>query len=310
MTEEYMETLQIPGKEATENAGDDDFSVEVVDDTPESDRGREPLLADPEPSEDELASYSDRVKKRISTLQRAYHDERRAKEQALREHQEALKYAQTVLQQNKTLVQKTNQDATLLHETWRSKVETDLQSAKQNYKAAYESGDSDAIISATEAMQRATLRHEQALVQQPAVQKEADVVNNQSDVYTSPPPDKDAQTWASKNQWFGKDRVMTSLAYGVHEELVQSGIHPQRDAVKYYEAIDKTMRQRFPDYNWGDSEGKGSRTRPSASVVAPVTRTATGKKVALTQTQVAIAKRLNIPLAEYAKQVAALQGAR
>ena len=103
---------------------------------------------------------------------------------------------------------------------------------------------------------------------------------------------------------------MTSLAYGVHEELVQSGIHPQRDAVKYYENIDKAMRHRFPDYNWGDTEKKNSRTRPSASVVAPVTRTATGKKVALTQTQVAIAKRLNIPLAEYAKQVAALQGAR
>ena len=102
---------------------------------------------------------------------------------------------------------------------------------------------------------------------------------------------------------------MTGMAYGLHEELISSGIHPQRDATKYYGEINQQMRRRFPDYGWGDSEVKEPRPRTSANIVAPVTRTSSGgKKVSLTQTQVAIAKRLNIPLAEYAKQVSVLEG--
>ena len=94
-----------------------------------------------------------------------------------------------------------------------------------------------------------------------------------------------------------------------HGQDRADGIHPQRDAAKYYGEINQQMRKRFPDYGWGDSEGKEPRQRTSANIVAPVTRTSSGgKKVSLTQTQVAIAKRLNIPLAEYAKQVSALEG--
>lgn len=303
--EEIMETLKTP---ETGEQHSNEYEIEVVNDTPQEDQNREPLSNSPEPSEDELASYSDRVKKRINALQHAYHDERREKERLIREHEEAIRYAQSVAEQNKQLIQKTNTDAALLHETWRSKAETDLSAAKQTYKQAYESGDADQIAEATEALNRATVRHERAITQEPVLQKETEPAKIEQTVYTSPPPDGDAQAWASKNKWFGKDRIMTALAYGVHEELIQRGIHPQRDAKKYYEEIDSAMRHRFPDYSWGDTEERNPRqTRPPASVVAPVTRTATGKKVALTQTQVAIAKRLNIPLAEYAKQVAALQ---
>ena len=312
--EEYMEELKMPGadmpEEPVEAESDDDFQFEVVDDTPEEDRNKEPLVEKPEPDEEELASYSDRVKKRISTLQRAYHDERRAKEQALREQQEALKYAQSVLEKNKTLIKKTNTDATLLHETWKSKVETDLERAKQMYKAAYETGDAESIIEAQEALNRATVRHEAALSQQPTLQPENDVVEPSRSVYTEAPPDPQAEAWVSKNSWFGKDRLMTALAYGIHEDLTNRGVHPIRDANKYYGELDRVMRERFPDYSWGDSGEKVPRQQkqPAATVVAPVTRSSTGKKVALTQTQIAIAKRLNIPLKEYAKQVAVLNG--
>jgi hypothetical protein len=287
---------------------EEELEVEIIDDTPPEDRNREPLVENPEPDEEELSSYSDRVKKRIGTLQKAYHDERRAKEQADRERQEAVNYASSVMEQNKNLVKRTNTDANLLHETWKSKAEVDLDAAKRKYKDAYESGDADAIIEAQDSLQRATMRHETSLTRQPLQTEEVAVKPNQ-DVYTAPPPDETATAWATKNSWFGKDRLMTGMAYGVHEDLIARGVHPQRDATKYYDEINREMRKRFPDYSWGDSGVKEPRQKANANVVAPVTRTLSGnKKIALTQTQVALAKRLNIPLQEYAKQVAALNG--
>jgi len=286
----------------------DELEVEIIDDVPEGDRNREALTESPEPDENELASYSDRVKKRIGVLQRAFHDERRAKEQSSRERDEAMSYANSIVAKNKSLVQKSNDDASLLHETWKSKAETDLDSAKKAYKSAYESGDADAVVEAQEALNRATMRHENSLSFKPALQTQETPVQPENSVRTAPPPDDAAVSWASKNSWFGKDRLMTGMAYGLHEELISSGIHPQRDAAKYYGEINQQMRKRFPDYGWGDSEGKEPRQRTSANIVAPVTRTSSGgKKVSLTSTQVAIAKRLNIPLAEYAKQVAVLE---
>jgi hypothetical protein len=286
----------------------DEIEVEIVDDVPEGDRNREALTESPEPDENELASYSDRVKKRIGVLQRAFHDERRAKEQSARERDEAMSYANSIVAKNKSLVQKSNDDTSLLHETWKSKAESDLDNAKKTYKSAYESGDSDAIVDAQDALNRATMRHENSISFKPTLQTQEIPVEPENSVRTAPPPDDAAVSWASKNSWFGKDRLMTGMAYGLHEELISSGIHPQRDAAKYYGEINQQMRKRFPDYGWGDSEGKEPRQKTSTNIVAPVTRTSSGgKKVSLTQTQVAIAKRLNIPLAEYAKQVAVLE---
>tara|TARA_R110002126_G_scaffold35929_1_gene109873 strand:- start:752 stop:1672 length:921 start_codon:yes stop_codon:yes gene_type:complete len=287
----------------------EEIEVDIVDDVPEGDRNREALTDNPEPDENELASYSDRVKKRIGILQRAFHDERRAKEQSSRERDEAMSYANNIVAKNKSLVQKSNDDASLLHETWKSKAESDLDSAKKSYKSAYESGDADAVVDAQEALNRATMRHENSILYKPTLQTQEIPVEPENSVRTAPPPDDAAVSWASKNSWFGKDRLMTGMAYGLHEELISSGVHPQRDAKKYYGEINQQMRKRFPDYGWDDSEGKEPRQRTSANIVAPVTRTSSGgKKVSLTQTQVAIAKRLNIPLAEYAKQVSVLEG--
>lgn len=286
----------------------EEIEVDIVDDVPEGDRNREALTDNPEPDENELASYSDRVKKRIGILQRAFHDERRAKEQSSRERDEAMSYANNIVAKNKSLVQKSNDDASLLHETWKSKAESDLDSAKKSYKSAYESGDADAVVDAQEALNRATMRHENSISYKPTLQTQEIPVEPENSVRTAPPPDDAAVSWASKNSWFGKDRLMTGMAYGLHEELISSGVHPQRDAKKYYGEINQQMRKRFPDYGWDDSEGKEPRQRTSANIVAPVTRTSSGgKKVSLTQTQVAIAKRLNIPLAEYAKQVSVLE---
>jgi hypothetical protein len=302
-----MEAYKFPDE--TNPIVQEEIEVDIVDDVPEGDRNREALTESPEPDENELASYSDRVKKRIGMLQRAFHDERRAKEQSSRERDEAMSYANNIVAKNKSLVQKSNNDDSLLHETWKSKAESDLDNAKKSYKSAYESGDADAVVDAQEALNRATMRHENSILYKPTLQTQEIPVEPENSVRTAPPPDDAAVSWASKNSWFGKDRLMTGMAYGLHEELISSGIHPQRDAKKYYGEINQQMRKRFPDYGWDDSEGKEPRQRTSANIVAPVTRTSSGgKKVSLTQTQVAIAKRLNIPLAEYAKQVSVLEG--
>jgi hypothetical protein len=116
-----MEEYQFPDE--TKPEVKDELEVEIIDDVPEGDRNREALTESPEPDENELASYSDRVKKRIGVLQRAFHDERRAKEQSSRERDEAMSYANSIVAKNKSLVQKSNDDASLLHETWKSKAE-------------------------------------------------------------------------------------------------------------------------------------------------------------------------------------------
>ena len=309
---EIMQEMVIPddekGKETLPPLNDE-VEVEVIDDTPPADRGRGEPIKDADPDEKELASYSEGVRTRIQKLQRGYHDERRAKEAAVREAQEALRFAQSLKDANKSLVEKTNTASTQLHETYKSKTEGDLVNAKAEYKAAYESGDSDALTEAQEKLSRATMRHEMAISQKEAplhVEKEG--VKSDEAVYTAPEPDESAKEWAEANPWFRTDRLMTSLAFGKHEELIAKGIHPVRDAKKYYEAIDQEVRKRFPDYEWGDKIETPTRQK-APTVVASVTRTPKGgQKVSLTQTQVAIAKRLNVPLQEYAQQVAKLNG--
>jgi hypothetical protein len=151
-----MEAYKFPDE--TTPIVQEEIEVDIVDDVPEGDRNREALTESPEPDENELASYSDRVKKRIGMLQRAFHDERRAKEQSSRERDEAMSYANNIVAKNKSLVQKSNNDDSLLHETWKSKAESDLDNAKKSYKSAYESGDADAVVDAQEALNRATMR--------------------------------------------------------------------------------------------------------------------------------------------------------
>ena len=236
----------------------DELQIDIIDDTPPADRhASPPMELPPEPDEDEVASYSSRVKQRIEKLTKAYHDERRSKEAADRERQEALRYAQSVMEKNKTLVQTTNSNSTLLHETWKSKAETDLAHAKQQYKIAYETGDSEKIVDAQEALNRATMRHEMSKNQAPALQKEEEGVKpqHQDSVYTAP-KDERAEAWAKENSWFGKDRLMTSLAYGLHEELVESGLHPQRDAKAYYAKINEGM-QALPRIRVGRPTARG-----------------------------------------------------
>jgi hypothetical protein len=278
-----------------------DIELEVVDDTPPEDRGRKPLEREVEDlSDDEVAEYSDKVQKRIKELSHARHDERRAKEAALREREEAARIAQQLLEENKRLRETYNAGAQTYTEMAASKAEMEMQFARQKLKEAQETYDTDQIIAAQEELAAARYRLEQAKSFRPSALQipETDVYSQTTQQQSGATYDPKAARWQSRNQWFGNDDEMTSLALAVHKKLVENGIDPRTDT--YYERIDARLREVFPDYF---GEARREPKRPATVVAAP-TRTA-GKKVGvkLTKTQEALAKRLNLTNEQYAREV-------
>lgn len=296
----------------TEKIGDDlevgielpEVEVEIVDDTPEEDKGREPLKAEKEEQEDELENYSEKVQKRINQLNHRYHDERRAKESLARQSEEAIRLARTVYEENERLKQTLSWGQQEYAREAEAKIEYAQKLAEDKYRKAYETGDTDGVLEAQRelnesAIQKAQLQNQIATaVQQTSLQQQ----NNQ--VYSAPeqqyyeqptpaPRDSRAEDWASRNPWFGKDEEMTSFAYGLHQKLVNNGIDPTSE--EYYQKIDSRMREVFPQ-NFQKSR--------KSSAVAPASRSTGSKKVTLTASQVAIAKRLGVPLETYAKYAA------
>jgi hypothetical protein len=278
---------------------DDDFEVEVVDDTPKADRGRKASEPPTDVTDEELEDYSDKVRKRIQHFSKGYHDERRAKEEALRERQELERVTQQLMEENKKLRGNVNKNQTALLEQAKKNAAIETEGAKRAYKEAYESGDSDAVLEAQEKLTNAKIKSDRlANFKLPALQETQTLVQTQVEqIAPAVQVDERAANWQKNNSWFGSDDEMTSLALGLHNKLVKQGISPQSD--EYYETIDSRMRQVFPD-NFEDAEPK----RKKAQVVAPATRSTAPKKVTLTRTQVQIAKRLGLTPEQYAKQVA------
>ena len=291
-----------PEKEAK---GDVEFEIEVVDDTPDPDKGRKPL-EEPvnEVTDDELSKYDEGVQKRIKKLSHGYHDERRAKEAALREREEALKFAQQIIEENKNLKKNLGDNTTLLVGTAKQNAEMALAQAQGKYKAAYDAGDADQIVAAQEELIQAKLRLDKVEnFRAPALQEREVPVNMQPQSAPNSEPDSKALAWRKQNQWFGPNRPMTAFTLGLHEQLVEEGVDPTSE--NYYEQINKTLRSKFPE-NFPDEQVKSEEKlkRTSSNVVAPASRNVAPKKITLTQTQVALAKKLRIPLEAYARKVA------
>ena len=285
--------------------GDTEFEIEVVDDTPEPDKGRKPL-EEPvnEVTDDELSKYDESVQKRIKRITHGYHDERRAKEAALREREEALKFAQQIIEENKHLKKDLGDHTTLLVGTAKQNAEFALAQARAKYKAAYDAGDADQIVAAQEELTQAKLRLDKVEnFRAPPLQERQIPVNMQPQSAPEPKADPKALAWRQENQWFGKNRPMTAFTLGLHEQLVEEGVDPTSN--EYYEAINKTVRSKFPE-SFPDEQGKSEEKpkRTSSNVVAPASRNVAPKKITLTQTQVALAKKLRIPLEAYARKVA------
>jgi hypothetical protein len=291
----------------------DDFDLEIEDDTPPEDRGREPLPKEvvEELENDKLDDYSERVKQRLAQLKKVWHDERRAKEAADREKEEAIRFAQQIAEENKKLKTNLSTGEETYITTLKNALEHELSLAKREYRDAYDSGDTDKIIEAQSKMNDAQLRLSQATNYRP--QYKQTLQNEENDVYLEQnqlkvaKPDNRALKWQEKNDWFGTDEEMTSLALGVHEKLVRSGINPSSD--EYYRRIDSTMQKRFPEY-FGDAtldeEQPAQRTKPS-TVVAPATRSTAPKTIKISKSAAALARKLGITPEQYARETLKLE---
>ena len=282
---------------------EEELDIEVVDDTPQADRNRKPSEPPAEVTDEELETYSEKVRQRIKHFSKGYHDERRAKEQALRERQELERVAQNLVDENKELKGNVNKNQTALLEQAKKNADAELGEAKRLYKDAYEAGDADKVVDAQESITNAKIKADKLnnFKLQPLQEEETPVQNNQEYVEPAVQLDERAEKWASDNTWFQQDDEMTAYAIGLHQKLIKNGVNPQSD--EYYETIDARMRKVFPE-EFEDVTVEEPKSRRQSNVVAPATRSTAPKKVKLTQTQVAIAKKLGVPLEEYAKQVA------
>jgi hypothetical protein len=294
---------ELEAKKAASAEKDTVDEIEIVDDVPLEDRGRKASAPPDDPTEDELKSYSEKVQTRIKGFTKGYHDERRAKEAATRERDEALRVAQAVVEENKRLKGTLSQGNAVLLDTTKKAIDAEVAEAKRVYREAVESFDADKIADAQEALTAAKIKQDRIENFRPApLQEEKKVVQTEQRQPEQPQVDPKARAWAEKNPWWGKDREMTSFTLGLHEKLVvEERLDPRSD--EYYERINKRLRQVFPENFEGAAKEKGDPPQRS-SVVAPASRSTAPKKITLTQTQVALAKKLGVPLELYAKQVA------
>ena len=302
------------GSEAMKSAKDTikagEVEIEIEDDTPEADRGRKASPPPEEVTNEELENYSEKVKTRIKHFSKGYHDERRAKEEAQREREALEAYAKNLIAENNKLKGSVDQSHNTLIESAKKQVAGEMALAQRQYREAYESGEPDKVLEAQTALNTAQIRLEKVNGLKPkqiqALQPQETPVEQAP---TAPQPqvqrDEKANSWRDDNPWFGSDDEMTAFALGLHNKLTKDGVDPQSDT--YYEKINSRMRQVFPDqFDDGIEDEPEGTKRKSSNVVAPASRSTGPKKIRLTQSQVAIAKKLGVPLETYAKQAAEL----
>lgn len=307
-----------------------DAEIEVVNDTPKRDRVGKQLSGDvDEVTEEELQGYNDRVQRRIKTLNTRYHDQRREAEAIKRERDEIVNLAKSLFEENEKLKQTSNRSQNSLMTQAKKAAEAELAAAKREYKDAYDSGDADKLVEAQTKLFEVVAKKSRLDAWRPkALQTPRTNVQTQNNVASTqqgarpqqqPAPqirqsDPKLDAWLADNSWFdpsgmnGGDPEMTNFAMGVHQKLVRDGIdgnHPE-----YYKRLNARVREKFPEEFNVDAPGKAQRddvAQVSDSVVAPVTRSAAPRKFKLNETQVALAKRLDIPLEGYAREVAKIE---
>jgi len=303
---------------------DDSFDVEIEDDTPEPDRGRKPMKEPiEEPTEDELASYDEKVQQRIKKFTRGYHDERRAKEEALREREAAEKLTKQLWDQNRKLQEQVSLGSKAYIEQSKSSAEMEFDNAKKRFKEAVESGDYDAQTDAQVEIAKATLNLDKVQNMRPLQVEENDVQIQQRST-NQPNVSQRDQRWMQKNTWFGTDPEMTASALGLHQKLAKEHGAEFVGSDEYYKRVDATMRRRFPEYyddtqSYEDDAPSKKASEPvyedepprratkPANVVAPASRSTPPNRVKLKASEAAIARRLGVPIELYAKQVAQLR---
>lgn len=320
MLEERIESdLVVPGQEAEERepvAVEEDLEIEVVNDTPPEDR-RPPRNETSEPQavaneDEELKNYSESVQKRIKRLKYEFHEERRQKDRAVREAQEALTYASSLQQQIEQYRKNSEESQRALIQTSAKQKGTELDAAKRLLKEAYEVGDTDKMAAAQEAI--AVLANEKRVLESYTPPSTSSVSYLQPQD-TQPVAAQPAQPrvsakavlWKEANPWFGSDMALTGYAIDVHSKLVNAGVDPESD--QYYEAIDKAVYQFQQNISGTQATSQAPapvQSKPKNGVVISSSRTPNGQtrtKVQLTESALAVAKRLGVTPQQYAKEL-------
>jgi len=312
----YETEFKFPHELEENTSKEEKFEVDIEDDTPEEDRGRKAAPPIDDPSDEELSEYSKDVKERVGKLKRVYHDERRAKEKAERERFAAEEFARQVYEENKRLKGQLKSGSEVFIEQNKSSAQIELDAAKKRYKDAYEAGDSDAVVDAQEAIAKATMKIERASQMRP-IEEPDNFKPPATEQKTNLTPR--TQQWVQANsEWFGVDDEMTMAAMGLDKKLKSQYGDAYAGTEEYFRTIDKTMRKRFPEhfdvqrhedddtsYKTSDpDEEPPRRAARSSAIVAPATRSSPPVRVKLTASQAAIARRLGVPIEDYAKQVA------
>jgi hypothetical protein len=319
--------LPDPDKQQDTAVEDDKFEIEIEDDTPKADRRRRPDPEGPpeDPTEDELSSYDEKVQARIRKFTRGYHDERRAKEEAQREREAAENFAKQVFEENKRLQQQLSTGSKAFIEQSQSSAEIELAAAKKKYKEAHEMGDVDALADAQAEISRATLKLDKAQGLKPIEVEEKEYTPAKPD---APKVSLRTQKWVQTNSdWWGVDEEMTMAAMGLDKKLAKEYGPDYVGTEEYFKTIDKTMRKRFPEH-FEDVQSDEEDTPPPkkrvsepvdeddepprraqkiTTVVAAASRSTPPNRIKLKASEAAIARRLGVPIEEYAKQVAQLK---
>ena len=325
-TQKFEETYEFPDEKAEKAAAEEKFEIEIEDDTPPADRGRKPMKEPVEdPTDEELATYDEKVQARMKKFTRGYHDERRAKEEALREREAAENFAKQVYEENKRLQQQLSNGSKVYIEQSQSTAQLELDSAKKRYKEAYESGDVDAITEAQTEIAKATLRIDKASGLRPIEVEERGFQPAQPEKPNLTPR---TQKWVERNNdWWGVDDEMTMTAMGIDRKLQKEYGANYVGTEEYFQTIDKTMRKRFPEHFESDQSYEEDDPPPNkrtsepvvedddpprratriTSPVAPAARSTPPNRIRLKASEVETARRLQVPIEEYAKQVALLR---
>lgn len=290
------------------------IEIEIVDDRPEEDQKNAQPLPESivkEIDEDDLEKYNAEAKQRLLQMKKLINDERRAKEQALREQQEAIRVAQSLVEETKKLKGRLTEGEKVYVSNAKEGAERQLELARIAYKEAYDSGDSDKVVEAQEKLTEAKFKLHEVQSYRPQYEESAlqEAENEVKIPEQSQQPqrlDSKTQAWLDKNSWYGVDDDMSFLAMGIHRKLERNGVQTGSD--EYWNAIDTEMRKRFPEKFSGDNtpETKDSVKKPS-TVVAPATRSTSPKKIRLTQTQLALAKKFKLSPEQYALELTKLE---
>lgn len=302
MVDKETDDFDFEVEEATDQQEDKSPEIEIEDDTPPEDRGREPMPEElvQELEADELEDYSDKVKTRLKQMKKVWHDERREKERESREKAEALAAAQRLLEENRKLKSTISYGEETLISSFARSAELEMDQAKRAYKEAYEEGDSDKLIQAQEWLNNTTYKMQQIKNYVPTLQNQVEEVQQPVQQVAIPRPDSKTLAWQERNSWWGSDPEMTASALGLHQKLERERGPHFIGSDEYWQAVDTTMRRRFPEY-FGDEKAV-SKSR-AATVVAPASRSTSPKKIRLTSSQVAIAKRLGLTPKQYAEEL-------